>query len=72
MHSDMVRCLDINEKKLEVFTAATQEELDAIWSVFLAIYKEFHLIYTDSICIEHLGPHLVEFLALCWRQRHCF
>ena len=68
--SDMVRHLELKEKKFEVFTAATQEELDAFWIVLLAVDNEFHLRYTDSICAKYLTPHLAEFLAHCCRQRH--
>ena len=70
--SDMVRRLELKEKKFEVFTAATQEELDAFWTVLLAVDKEFHLCYTDSICAKDLTPQLAEFLAHCCRQRHYF
>ena len=70
--SDMVRRLELKEKKFEVFTAATQEELDAFWTVLLAVDKEFHLRYTDSICAKDLTPQLAEFLAHCCRQRHYF
>ena len=48
--SDMVRCLELKEKKFEVFTAAIQEKLDAFWTILLAVDKEFHICYTDSIC----------------------
>ena len=48
--SDMVQRLELKEKKFEVFTAATQEELDAFWTVLLAVDKEFHLRYTDYLC----------------------
>ena len=55
-----------------MFTAATQEELDAFWTVLLAVDKEFHLHYTDSIGAKDLSPHLAEFLAHCYRQRHYY
>ena len=50
----------------------SQQPLRKNWTVLLAVDKEFHLRYTDSICAKDLSPHLAEFLAHCCRQRHYF
>ena len=70
--TDIVRRLELKEKKFEVFTAATQEELDTFWTSLLAVDAEFQLRYTDSISAKDVRPCLAEFLAHCCRQRHYF
>ena len=70
--TDIVRRLELKEKKFEVFTAATQEELDTFWTSLLAVDAEFQLRYIDSISAKDVRPCLAEFLAHCCRQRHYF
>ena len=70
--TDIVRRLELKEKKFEVFTAATQEELDAFWTSQLAVDAEFQRQCTDSISAKDFSPRLAEFLAHWCRQRHYF
>lgn len=71
--TNVAQCHKRKEKEFEVFTAATEDELDALWSSLLAVYKAFRLRYMDSISAKDVTPHLAgSIFTHCGRQRHCF
>ena len=45
---DIVRRLELKEQKLNVFTAATGEEMDRLWTALLALDQEFQYGRSDN------------------------
>ena len=68
----MVRRLELKEKKFEVFTDATQDELDEFWTSLSAIDEEFQLRHNEKMNAKSVTPGVVEFLSHCCRERHYF
>ena len=70
--SDVVRRLELKEKKFQIFTAATQDELDELWTSLFVIDKEFQVRHNKKINAKNLSHGVAEFLSHCCRERHYF
>ena len=70
--SDVVRRLELKEKKFQIFTAATQDELDELWTSLAVIDKEFQVRHNEKINAKNLSKGVAEFLSHCCRERHYF
>ncbi|CAB4040071.1 Hypothetical predicted protein, partial [Paramuricea clavata] len=70
--SDVVRRLELKEKKFEVFTAATEDELDEFWTSLSALDEEFHLGHDEKVNTTNVTQGVKEFLLHCCRERHYF
>ena len=70
--SDVVRRLELNEKKFEVFTAATEDELDEFWTSLSAIDQEFQLCHNKKMNAKNVTPGVAEFISHCCCERHYF
>lgn len=70
--TDIARRLELKKKKVEVFVAATTDELDALWAALLAIDMEFNLRHSEKVTANDLTSQLNSFFTHCCRQRHYF
>ena len=66
--NDVVRRLELKEKKFEVFTAATENELNEFWTSLSAFDEEFHLGHDDKVNATNFTPGVKEFLSLLQRE----
>ena len=70
--TDIAQRLELNEKKFRVFTAASPQELDDLWSALLSIDQQFPYERSDRLSAKELSEGLVKFIDQCCIQRHYF
>ena len=70
--TDIVRRLELKERKFNVFTAATGEEMDRLWTAFLALDQEFQYGHSDKISAKDIPFDLARFISHCCKLRHYF
>ena len=66
--NDVVCRLELKEKNFEVFTAATENELNEFWTSLSAFDEEFHLGHDDKVNATNFNPDVKEFLSLLQRE----
>ena len=52
--TDIVKCLELKKKKFQVFSAASQSELNDFWTTLLSIDHEFSLLHSDKLQVRDL------------------
>ena len=70
--TDIAKRLELKEKKFSVFSAATNDELDDLWTSILSIDQEFPYSRSDKFSAKDLTSQLVEFMSHCCKQRHYY
>ena len=70
--TDIAKRLELKGKKFCVFTAASPEELDDIWTALLSIDQQFPHARDDKFNAKELSERLVRFIEHCCIQRHYF
>ena len=70
--TDIAKRLELKGKKFSVFTAASPEELDDLWTTLLSIDQEFPHARSDKFSAKELSEKLVKFIEHCCIQRHYF
>ena len=70
--TDIARRLELKGKKFSVFTAASSEELDKLWTTLLSIDQEFPHERSNKFSAQELSERLVKFIKHCCIQRHYF
>lgn len=70
--TDIVRGLELKQRKFKLFSSATEEEMSDMWTALLAIDQEFHQDYSDKVSAKDLPHSLTSFISHCCKQRHYF
>ena len=68
--SDITQRLELKGNKFSVGTAASEAEINDLWTQLKEIDPEFDLSPTDSIPRKKITPNLQAFLKHCCRERH--
>jgi len=70
--TDIAKRLELKEKKFNLFTAASPEELDDLWTTLLSIDQQFPHARSDKFSAKELSERLVKFIEHYCIQRHYF
>ena len=70
--ADISQRLELKGEKFSVGTAASGEEISALWSQLKEIDPEFDLSPTDKIPRRKVTENIQSFLKHCCRERHYF
>ena len=68
--TDIARRLELKGQKFSVFTAASDEELNDLWTAILSIDQEFTFSKEDKVSAKNISPELTNFISHCCKQRH--
>ena len=72
MLTDIARRLELKGQKFSVFMAASDDELNDLWTSILSIDQEFSLSKEDKVSAKDLPLNLTNFISHCCKQRHYF
>ena len=68
--TNIAKRLELKGKKFSIFTAASTEELDDLWTTLLSIDQLFPNVRSDKFSAKELSEKIVKFIEHCCFQRH--